>query len=766
MSGSQTSTSGSAITAGNWITQTINGMQYDVLLPANYNPNIKYPTVLYLHQLDLGTVPSVLLPEVNPWFNSTAFRTDYPAIIVMPLLDQTADPSGNTINFGGVSTADTAGEDNAIAALKQVMATYATDASRIYVTGNSLGGIGTEDMIIKYNAYTGTEGKIFAAALSLAGSDYGQGYPQPNASVVAALKNVPFWAIHGGQDTTVPLAWDQNLYAAEQANGGDMIYTQNNSLGHDVWDTYYPKDGPGSPLGWLFSQSTAGSSATPPASPSPNDTVVLGGSSAAITDASGNAWTITSGAQVAVNGIADATTAGVTELAYVGGTVWQENGSKLWWGKTTPDVAWSPNNGTTVSPLPAPPKPSPNDTVVLAGSSAAISDASGNLWTISSDAQVAVNGVADATTAGVTELAYVGGTVWQENGSKLWWGKTTPDAAWSPNNGTAVSPLPAPPKPSPNDTVVLAGSSAAITDASGNAWTITSGAQVAVNGIADATTGGVTELAYVGGTLWQENASKLWWGKTTPAAAWSPNNGTAASPLPVVASPNDSVVYAGTTTALTDAAGNLWTITSGGTVSLNGASDATTANVTELAYVNRAIWQQNSAGLWWDKTSPTAAWSPTAGTSASPLPAPIIIAAGTASTTVGQSQVSVIAASGNHMLFISGSGDTVSLTGGTDTVTDTGSGNVYVLPRAGNGSDTFTSDILTGSDRLDLRSTLAATNWNGLSSTLSSYLSVTDMAHGATLSVAATPGGAAAAVATIDGATTASLTTLLEHMMT
>src|SRR5258708_3440761 len=115
MSGTQTTTSGQAVTAGNWITQTINGMQYEGLLPANYNPNVKYSTVLYLHQLDMGNAPSGLLAEVNPWFNSTTFRTDYPAIIVMPLLDQTADPSGETINWGGVSTADSTGEDNAIA---------------------------------------------------------------------------------------------------------------------------------------------------------------------------------------------------------------------------------------------------------------------------------------------------------------------------------------------------------------------------------------------------------------------------------------------------------------------------------------------------------------------------------------------------------------------------------------------------------------------------------------------------------------------------
>ena len=56
-------------------------------------------------------------------------------------------------------------------------------------------------MLIKFNAYTGTEGKIFAAGLALAGADYGQGYPHPNASVVDGAEERAVLAIHGGQDT-------------------------------------------------------------------------------------------------------------------------------------------------------------------------------------------------------------------------------------------------------------------------------------------------------------------------------------------------------------------------------------------------------------------------------------------------------------------------------------------------------------------------------------------------------------------------------------
>ena len=112
----------------------------------------------------------------------------------------------------------------------------------------------------------------------------------------------------------------------------------------------------------------------------------------------------------------------------------------------TPPVTTPP---VTKPPVTKPPVTTPsvsasaNNTVVVAGSGAAIVDASGNKWTITSSGQIAVNGVSDTTTASVKELAYVGSTIWQENAANLWWGKTSPTASWSPNAGTATSPLPA-----------------------------------------------------------------------------------------------------------------------------------------------------------------------------------------------------------------------------------------------------------------------------------------------------------------------------------
>jgi hypothetical protein len=174
----------------------------------------------------------------------------------------------------------------------------------------------------------------------------------------------------------------------------------------------------------------------------------------------------------------------------------------------------------------------------------------------------------------------------------------------------------------------LIGYGQSITDARGNVWTITAGGQVAVNGVADPTTKNVTHLAYANGLVWQENTSNLWWSKTAPSAAWSPPYGTSAVPVPVSASPDESVLGApipGSPSAITDGSGNHWTIVNGKVV-VNGVADPTTANVIELAYVGGRLWQENSQGLWWYKTTPASGWSGGYGIASNPIGSPYYVA--------------------------------------------------------------------------------------------------------------------------------------------
>lgn len=81
---------------------------------------------------------------------------------------------------------------------------------------------------------------------------------------------------------------------------------------------------------------------------------------------------------------------------------------------------------------------SPNGTVVLAGSTAAIVDSSGNSYTILNHV-VQMNGKPLGLSSNVSETAYVDYVVWQKNSANLWW--VWANGTWTPNAGTSKSPL-------------------------------------------------------------------------------------------------------------------------------------------------------------------------------------------------------------------------------------------------------------------------------------------------------------------------------------
>jgi hypothetical protein len=98
-----------------------------------------------------------------------------------------------------------------------------------------------------------------------------------------------------------------------------------------------------------------------------------------------------------------------------------------------------------------------------------------------------------------------------------------------------------------------------------------------VNNLADATTANVIELAYVNGTIWQENSSDLWWGKTSPIAAWAPQSGTSTSPLPPItisaSEPSATISASGTAVLATSGNHMVYITGSADTVRLSGGTD-------------------------------------------------------------------------------------------------------------------------------------------------------------------------------------------------
>jgi Glycosyl hydrolase family 26 len=146
---------------------------------------------------------------------------------------------------------------------------------------------------------------------------------------------------------------------------------------------------------------------------------------------------------------------------------------------------------------------------------------------------------------------------------------------------------------------------------------------------ADPAFNAATLLAALKGPLAEAVFVQTWWApwglETMQGSAallqnpWMVNRGDIGATMPTPSPSNTTIPPA---TSIADAAGNAWTLTATGSVAVNGTVDASTSNVVELAYVAGTVWAKNGAGLWWGKSSPTAAWSPAAGTSVSPLPAP------------------------------------------------------------------------------------------------------------------------------------------------
>jgi predicted peptidase len=165
-----------------------------------------------------------------------------PAIVVFPQATPDSSWTGTLANV-------------ALAALDQTMREYQTDPARVYLTGLSMGGNGTW-----YIAYRNP--KRFAAIAPVCGwispgfwksadpvvpASGGEPYP----ALAAQLRQTPTWIFHGEVDPVVPVDESRKAFAALQAAGAPVQYSEVPGTGHDSWDPAY-----GSPKfwTWLFAQ--------------------------------------------------------------------------------------------------------------------------------------------------------------------------------------------------------------------------------------------------------------------------------------------------------------------------------------------------------------------------------------------------------------------------------------------------------------------------------------------------------------------------------
>ncbi|WP_052732489.1 carboxylesterase family protein [Hymenobacter terrenus] len=186
------------------------GLGYLYAEPATEPPPAGWPLVVFLHGSgERGNVPEAVAAYGLPAY--VAAGQELPFALASPQCP-----------------AATRWEPHlpALAALiGELCANRPIDATRVYVTGLSMGEQGAWQLAARYPA-------LLAAAVPICG----RGCPDE----AAQLRHLPVWVFHGLDDALVPAAEIEGMVAALQAGGAAPRLTLYPGVGHfDVWDRAY-----------------------------------------------------------------------------------------------------------------------------------------------------------------------------------------------------------------------------------------------------------------------------------------------------------------------------------------------------------------------------------------------------------------------------------------------------------------------------------------------------------------------------------------------
>jgi predicted peptidase len=186
-----------------------------------------YPLVLFLHgsgergddnkaQLKHGVIPII----------EGAAKLGMPCFLIAPQCP--ADRWWAPIDR---KTMDLSAADKPNALLEAVLALVADtmkqhpiDPKRFHVTGISMGGYATFDLL-------GRAPDRIASAIPICGGG--------DPALAARYKHIPIWAIHGEADNVVPPACSRRMIEALEKAGGKPKSTFYPGVGHDSWTQSY-----------------------------------------------------------------------------------------------------------------------------------------------------------------------------------------------------------------------------------------------------------------------------------------------------------------------------------------------------------------------------------------------------------------------------------------------------------------------------------------------------------------------------------------------
>lgn len=215
-------------------------LNYRMLIP-DYDTLRKYPLVIFLHGAgERGDDNRSQLKWGIMNFATDEMMSLHPAYIIAPQC-----PKGEwwanyerNVEEDRWTLKDTPSKPMQLVMqlVNQIKSTWPVDKDRIYITGLSMGGMGTFDALARHP-------DLFAAAVPVCGAG--------DITKAEKFSEVPIWAFHGAEDPTVPTHHSMEMVEALTKAGAHPGLTIYPEVGHFSWLMAYSNH---LMIEWMFRQ--------------------------------------------------------------------------------------------------------------------------------------------------------------------------------------------------------------------------------------------------------------------------------------------------------------------------------------------------------------------------------------------------------------------------------------------------------------------------------------------------------------------------------
>jgi len=205
-------------------------LPYRILYPENYDKNKKYPLLLLLHGAgERGKDNEKQLTWGSKLFITADNRKNFPAIVVFPQcpeesfwavtkIDRTTTPFKIEFDYTAEPNWPLAAAN---ALVKKLSNEEGVDKSRVYISGLSMGGMGTFESVYR-------NPDLYAAALPICGGGDVNHFDK-------RVAKVPFWVFHGAADAVVNPQLSRDMVEKLKSLKAEVKYSEYPGVNHDSW---------------------------------------------------------------------------------------------------------------------------------------------------------------------------------------------------------------------------------------------------------------------------------------------------------------------------------------------------------------------------------------------------------------------------------------------------------------------------------------------------------------------------------------------------